>query len=131
MSVSDLEARIDDWVASNAEWVEDTQPHELTERNTEIDGSGATYYGIDVRFLKDDTKDNLLQKFTDKLKDKVDWYRVGYHECDHDAAPEEWSEGAIWDPSVTPSAEAHEWTAKDATIPSGVPDFPDAAYAEG
>lgn len=42
MSVADLETRIDDWVASNAEWEQDPTPHTPIERNTELDGSGAT-----------------------------------------------------------------------------------------
>lgn len=113
MSVSDLKTRINDWVESNAEWAEDSVSHTLTERDTELDGSGATYYAIDVRFLLDDSKSNLQQKFSDKLKDKVDWYRIGYHECTHregdgDSGP------CGWDDAV-------DWTAKDVTIPSGVP----------
>lgn len=111
MSITDLETRVNDWVAGNAEWTEDTVAHTLTERNTKIDGTGETYYAVDVRFLKEDTKDNLQQKFTDKLKDKVAYYRVGYHECAHDetdATPCSWN-------SVV------EWTAKDVTIPAGVP----------
>lgn len=84
MAVADLDARIDDWVASNAVWDGDSSDHTLTEVNTEPDGSGATYHAIPVRFLLDDAKDNLLQKFTDKLVNKVGWYRVGYHSCTHD-----------------------------------------------
>lgn len=113
MSLTNLETRIDDWVASNAEWTEDSVEHTLSERNTEMDGSGETYYGIDVRFLKEDTKDNVLQKFTDKLKDKVEWYRVGYHNCTHD---EEDAYAYSWDDKA-------EWTAKDVSVPSGVSEF--------
>lgn len=113
MSVSDLETRIDDWVQSNAEWADDLDEHTIIEYNTEIDGSGDTYHSIPVRFLQEDTKDNLLQKFTDKVKDKIAWYRVGYHECSHDkdnSSPCEWQDKV-------------EWTDKDVTIPDGVPDF--------
>lgn len=113
MSVTDLETRIDDWVESNAEWTEDSVEHTLSERNTELDGSGETYYGIDVRFLMVDTKINLLQKFTDKLKDKVDWYRVGYHGCTYDETE---PHACSWDDSV-------EWSAKGVVIPSGIPEF--------
>lgn len=113
MSVSDLETRINNWIDANAEWTEDSVAHELSERNTEIDGTGVGYYGADVRFLKDDTKANLQQKFTDKLKDKTDWYRVGYHNCEHDEAA---STPCAWDDRT-------DWTAKDVTIPAGVPTF--------
>jgi len=113
MSLTDLETRINDWVESNPEWTEDLVDHTLTERNTEIDGTGATYYGVDVRFTQDETKSNLIQKLTDKLKDKVDWYRVGYHACEHD---QESASPCSWDDKA-------EWTAKDVVIVSGVPDF--------
>lgn len=113
MSITDLETEINDWVDSNAEWENDTAPHELMERNTEIDGGGQTYYAIDVRFLLDNGKDNLQQKFTDKLVNKVAWYRVGYHECAHD---DENGGPCSWDDSV-------EWTEKDVSIPTGVPTF--------
>lgn len=113
MSTSDLETRINDWIDSNSEWVEDSVEHTLKERNTAIDGSGESFYTVTVRFLEDQTKDNLLQKFTDKIKDKVDWYRVGYHSCSHD---ESQRHSCSWDDTT-------EWTAKDVTVPSGVPTF--------
>lgn len=82
---------------------------------TELDGGGETYYAIDVRFREDDPKANLLQKFEDKLKEKVAWYRVGFHSCTHrdgdgSSAP------CSWEDTV-------EWTAKDVSIPNGVPEF--------
>lgn len=202
MSITDLETRIDDWAASNAEWEDDSVEHTLTERNTEIDGSGETYWAIDVRFLPTEDKANLLQKYTDKLVNKVAWYRVGYHNCTHrvvteSVTGEEWaavhespvalnndqvvegsetvfSGGATYergsdygidydrgfvtaystgniddgqavtinydhqrgggpcsfDPAEDPEALAEQWTAKDVTIPAGVPDFPSAAYQQ-
>lgn len=110
MSINDLETRVNDWVASNAEWENDDVAHTLTERTTE---AGETYHDIDVRFLPTEDKANLQQKFTDKLVNKADWYRVGYHACDHD---EENASPCSWD-------DAAEWTAKDVQIPEGVPTF--------
>lgn len=66
-----------------------------------------------MRFLLTDAKANLLQKFTDKLMNKVDWYRVGYHECDHDEADRT---GCGWQDTA-------EWADTNVTTPSGVPDF--------
>jgi len=68
-----------------------------------------------VRFTEDDTKSNLLQKLTDKLENKVAWYRVGYHACTHrdgdgSSGPCDWDDKS-------------EWTDKDVTVPAGVPDF--------
>lgn len=111
MNITDLETTIDDWVDSNATWEGDSVEHTLTERNTSMDGAGETYYAIDVRFLLDNGKDNLQQKFTDKLVNKVDWYRVGYHECGHD---DENGGPCSWDDTT-------EWTDKDVSIPTGVP----------
>lgn len=113
MSESDLETRINDWVASNGEWTDDNTPHTLDIETTGVDNSGTQYYAIDVRFLPDNSKSNILQKFTDKLKDKVDWYRVGYHPCtkrdgDGSSGPCEWTDKT-------------EWTAKDVSVPEGVP----------
>lgn len=113
MGVSDLETRINDWVDSNAEWTEDSVDHSLSERNTALDGSGVVYYSVSVRFQMADSKANLLQKLGDKLKQKVDWCRIGYHACSHN---ENSPSGCEWSDSV-------EWTAKDTTIPSGVLGF--------
>lgn len=113
MDISDLESRINNWVESKNEWTDGPVDHELSKRSTESDGSGDTYYVVDVRFNQSDTKDNILQKLTDKLKKKVDWYRVGYHACTHDESD---SHPCSWDNN-------DEWTAKDTTIPEGVPDL--------
>lgn len=113
ISLTDLETRIDEWLQQNARWTEDSVTHELVEKNTKDDGTGDTYYAVDVRFLKDNTKANLTQKFEDKLQNKVTWYRLGYHECNNDE-----SGGGVcsWDDQLS-------WTAKDVTIPDGVPTF--------
>lgn len=113
MSITDLETAINDWIASNAEWTEDTQSHQLSEQNTQLNGTGTTYHMVSVRFLLENSKSNLLQKFQDKLKTKVNWYRVGYHSCTHDEN----------DPTPCNWDDAVEWTAEDVTIPTGVPSF--------
>jgi len=126
MSTTDLETRIDDWVSSNVPWSGDTVAHTLRQRNTETDGSGTDYHSIDVRFELDNSKSNLLQKFEDKLQNKVAWYRLAYHSCGHD---DENGGPCSFDPSDDPEAMAREWTDKDVTIPSGVPEFPSEAYS--
>lgn len=114
MSTSDLQDAIDDWVGSNSPWEGDNYDHTLKQRITDTDGRD-TYYRVNVRFLKDNGKDNLLQKFTDKLENKVDWYRVGYHDCiGHDSNK---THNCSWE-------DWQDWTDKDVTIPSGVPTFP-------
>lgn len=127
MSVTDLETRINDWVSKNGEWVDDTEPHVLVETNTKNNGSGTTFHTVDVRFEKTYTKSNLFTKFTDKLQDKVAWYRVGYHACTHRDGDGS-SGGCTFDANQDPSAAARDWTAKDVTIPGDVPTLPESAY---
>ncbi len=114
MSVSDLESRINEWVESNGEWENNPAGSgSLKERNEGIDGSNITYHAVDVWFLPDNSKANLQAKFEDKLQNKVSWYRVGYHQCTHREG--DGTTGACpWDSQL-------EWTAKDVTIPTGVP----------
>lgn len=113
MSISDLDGRINDWIASNGEWEDDNEDHSL-KIHRDIAGDYVCHR-VDVRFLPDNSKDNLLQKFTDKLENKVDWYRVGYHACTHRDG--DGSSGPCnWDDST-------EWSDKDVSIPQGVPDF--------
>lgn len=112
MNITDLESSINDWVDSNATWENDTVEHTVREMAATVEND-TTYHAIDVRFLPDNGKGNLQQKFTDKIVNKVAWYRVGYHECGHDN-----SNGGpcSWDDTT-------EWAAKDVRIPTGVPTF--------
>jgi hypothetical protein len=59
------------------------------------------------------SKNNLLQKLTDMIENKVDWYRIGYDACEHG---EEGVSACSW-------GDKAEWTAKDVTIPADVPAF--------
>jgi hypothetical protein len=109
MSLSDLESRINNWVDSNPEWTEHDVDHTLQPYYD--DQMNLIGHWVSVRFTQDDTKSNLLQKLTDKLKDKVDWYRVYYDACNKDVADNcDWNDKA-------------EWTAKDVTISSGIPSY--------
>lgn len=111
MSIADLETRLNDWKTNNNRWTDDSVAHELNEYRA-IDGT-LICYQMSIRFDQTDMKANLLQKLTDKLDNKVDWYRVGYHICDHD---DENGSPCSWDDVV-------EWTAKDVTIPTDVPNI--------
>lgn len=111
MSVSDLETRIDNWKQEHTRWTDDSVKHELVEFR-DLDGNFVCHQ-ISVRFEQTDTKSNILQKFEDKLKNKVDYYRVGYHSCEHD---ENTSSGCGWDDKV-------EWVDEGVIIPEEVPVF--------
>lgn len=112
MSLSEINTAMDDWVSSNSEWEADPTTHEIVESFTDEDGT--EFYVGNYRFLLDDAKDNLLQKAGDKLKTKLDWYRLGYHLCEHDSD----------NPGPCTWEDSREWTSKNtAEIPADVPDF--------
>lgn len=113
MTLQDANDALDTWVANHSEWIDDTSPHQLREVNTESDGSGVVYWNGICRFYLSDEKDNLLTKCEDKLVNKCDWYRLGYHNCDHDESDRR---GCSWD-------DEREWTDKNESIPPEVPDF--------
>lgn len=111
MTLSEINTVMDDWMSNQSEWEADSTNHVITERET---GSGILYYGGTYRLTFDsEPKDTLLQKCGDKLKNKVDWYRLGYHVCDHDETDRT---GCSWD-------DEREWTDAGVSIPSDVPDF--------
>lgn len=110
-TLEQVNAAMDDWVSQQSEWTDDSESHSIVEHTAE---NGETEYRIgQYRFLLTDAKDNLLQKCEDKLVNKVAFYRIGHHQCDHDM---EGRDGCSWE-------EQREWTAKDATIPNDVPSF--------
>lgn len=110
-SLDQLNAAMDDWVSKQSEWVEDPNIHHITEIPQSEDGPGFRFGNY--RFHLTDAKDNLLQKCENKLANKVSWYRLGYHLCEHDS---ENPPPCSWD-------DQREWTAKDVTIPDNVPAF--------
>lgn len=112
MTLSEIRTAMDEWVANNSEWTEDPQSHDMNEDVLLRDGTEV--YEGSYRFTLDDAKDNLLQKCEDKLTDKVDWFRLGYHSCSHDEA----------DPSPCSWEEVRDWTSKNTeSVPSSVPSF--------
>jgi len=77
---------VDNWVQNHNEWENDPVSHSLTEKNTEIDGSGVDYVSGDYRFIQEETVTKLLDDLGDRLSSVQGglWYRIGYHACDHD-----------------------------------------------
>lgn len=112
MSLTEINTALDDWVSKHSEWVNDSQEHSITIANSDFDGT--EYYVGTYRFELSDAKSNLLQKCEDKLKKKVDWYRLGYHVCDHDES----------DNTSCPWDDEREWTSKNTSqIPTDIPNF--------
>lgn len=53
-------------------------------RNTEIDGSGTDYIQAVYRADKADAKSTVLDAFERGAVADAKWYRIEWHECDHD-----------------------------------------------
>lgn len=106
----DVNAAVEDWMNKQSEWTADSTAHSMAGVVSPVDGT--PYWQGDYRLTFDsEPKANLYQKLEDKLVNKPDWYRVGYHECEHDET----------DPTPCAFTDIREWTDKDVTIPSEVP----------
>lgn len=107
LTETELQATVEDWISEYTKWDGQSQSFEITLSQGIPGDSDTTHYRGEFRFEKGDTKDNILQKLTDKLDNKVDWYRIGYHECYHDdTGPCSWND-----------------TVQDGSVPGYVPDM--------
>lgn len=85
---------VNQWLADNTPWTDDPTPHEITlVENTPI-SDPPTHFRGDVRFEFTDDKPALFEQIETDLNGIASWYRIGYHECDHD---EETGSGCAWD----------------------------------
>jgi hypothetical protein len=100
---------VDNWVQNHNEWTDDPKDHSLVETNTKLDGSGTTYLCGDYRFVQDGPADALLDDLADRLQSFQGglWYRIGYHECDHD--------------ENNPTGCAWEQTRENGDVPADIP----------
>lgn len=113
LSQAELETRVQSWVDEHTKWEGGNTSFSVALTQGEIGNPESEYYSGRFRFEKTDTKDNIVQKLTDKLNNKVSWYRVGYHDCSHDEID---SITCNWGSTV-------EWSDKDVSIPGYVPDM--------
>lgn len=106
----ELSAAVDDWAANFEPWDGDRVSHGLTERNTELNGSGIDYICGEWRFRRNgEVPSGILNSISTEL-DGFDgglWHRIGYHVCDHD---EDFATPCAWDEVI-----------ESGSIPSGVP----------
>lgn len=80
---SNVPQKVRDEVLNDLDEVSPQQSQEISERNTENDGSGTSYlHG--VRRVSGSHGKGRLDRFEQVLKGEVSWYRIKYHECDHD-----------------------------------------------
>lgn len=80
---------------TNSPWTADPDPASgnLTESNTEMDGSGTRFVAGSYRYLIDSSEPHPLNEMQANLESVVEWYRIMYHVCDHD---EDTGEGCSW-----------------------------------
>jgi hypothetical protein len=109
-TLEEVQQAVSDWVQSHTEWTADIDDHQIELREANPDPGATEYFQGEFRFELDDAKDNLLQKAADKLKNKVPWFRLVYHQCDHDT---EAGDGCS-------SEERWNWEGKDVTVPADV-----------
>lgn len=110
LSQAELESRVQSWVDNHTKWNGGNTAFSIRLIDP-IDETDIEYYRGDFRFEKTDVKDNILQKLTDKLDNKVSWYQVGYHSCSHDETD---ASPCGWDSTI-------QWSDKDVSIPDHVP----------
>lgn len=96
---SELQRFVDEWVNSQPIWENHGGYNpKVTKNNTEMDGSGLDYYNCSARFEKQNSATEVLQLVAETLNyHGVEWYRLYYHECDHDGGEGgcEWNE--MWE----------------------------------
>ena len=105
----EAEEAVNNWVENHTVWEDDPVSHELREANTELEGSGTDYLRGDYWFLQDSSATEIIDDLADRLDGFQDglWYRIGYHECDHD--------------EDTPTPCAWEQTRDGGDVPVGIP----------
>ena len=101
---------IDLWKQNFNEWEDDPVNHAMTDANTAVDGSGTDYVRGDYRYIQDSTAADILDDLETRLVGAgTFWYRIGYHDCDHD---EDSSTSCGW-----------EEDRENGTIPADIPDL--------
>jgi hypothetical protein len=82
----EAENAVDNWVQNHNEWTDYPKEHSLTETTAGTDDDGTSYVRGGYRFIQEGAADELLDDLAGRLDSFQGglWYRLGYHECDHD-----------------------------------------------
>jgi len=83
-SKASIDQLVDDWIVGHDRWEQDSAEHSLSVTNSAIDGSGTEYLRGDFRFNRTDDRGSIESSFQGLFQDIFNWYRIGYHRCDHD-----------------------------------------------
>ena len=103
-----MRSACDKWAATYPEALE-AQRLGLTQITVEADDVAPEHTMGHWRFEMSTGADTLLTDLETSLQSEVGWYRLKYHECDHDEAEQQ---GCSWDESMT-----REYGA----VPAGIP----------
>jgi hypothetical protein len=74
---------VDNWRSQNTPWVGNSDDV-ISVENTEPDGSGISYFVVNIRFELTDDPKQLTQDVLYALSGIASWARVRYHKCDND-----------------------------------------------
>lgn len=87
------------WLTNYTAWeAQDNQPPTLT--NTALDGSGTSYWDGGIwRFAWSEDRSIMLDNLEGQASAYCPWYRIRWHECDHDGEQADGSapDGCQWD----------------------------------
>lgn len=95
VDIETIRPQFQDWIASHDE-VLGTQSSDLSAGNTGNDGTGVAYFVGSWRFAWAEDLTALRTDITGYLTDNFEWWRLRYHQCDHDEADRA---GCSWDNS--------------------------------
>lgn len=104
-TLEEIRATVEDWVDRYTETLT-TQRLTVTKRD---DGLGTVYLSGHWRFAWAEDATVLLDDLESDLQNYVGWYRIGYHQCDHDQMARG---GCSWD-------REREY----GTVPDDIPNF--------
>lgn len=122
--LENLRRRIQSWLDYFTEWIDDPVSHRIERvdlNNSSPDDPNYNPHHVlsgDFRFVDvaGETPEMILGDAGSGLQSHCQWYRVGYHRCDHEQLTP--LIDCSWD-----TARTREWTASGVSIPPDVPTF--------
>lgn len=87
---------VSNWIGNHEETLTPRKVN-IREENTNPDGSGTDYYRGMLNFLITEDKQALIDEAVSDIGANCDWYRIRYHECDHDSV----EDGCGWNETYT------------------------------
>lgn len=79
-----IRTEVQNWVSNHTEWTNDREPH--TVNRVDQPFHSVVFLTGTFRFTTDSDRLPLLDEAENTLQQNVGWYRICYHQCDHDEA---------------------------------------------